>query len=438
MPIANLTPELVKLARVATEAELDAAEDPFANEAKHNVWVLSRLDDTSPLPSSSTLRDTGVADGELLRLTAQRALTAPTLYDDVVDAAARLNKASYPGWDATAARWMTFVCSHLASGVWVYFLLANAFAPNHGVLVGLSVAMALMLTSVAALAYRSHGQADIAAALGWAVLPIMTAVGWVTLHRLGGYGLTAGCAVMVVLSALLFRVIGTGRWGYLTAELTFALTGLALAAHTAGAPADLVGAGLASVATLSCLAIPKMTFRPARAPQPAPAGAPADPAIPSGTEAVWDHARSETLTRSAIFTGLAAAANLGALAVLTSPGPVRWSSYTFALSCAAALGLSALRPASKEERASLAIPAAALAVLSCTLAQRGNQPMPLVAFGLLLVTTVAFASIAVIAPGRRLTPRPTAALGYVAYLINAALIPMATWVVGPYGRLGIG
>src|ERR1700710_1150829 len=71
VPIANLTPELVKLARVGADAELDTAEDPFANDAKHNVWVLSRLDTPTPLPSSSTLRDSGVADGELLRLTAQ-------------------------------------------------------------------------------------------------------------------------------------------------------------------------------------------------------------------------------------------------------------------------------------------------------------------------------------------------------------------------------
>jgi type VII secretion integral membrane protein EccD len=435
VPIANLTPELVKLARVGADAELDTAEDPFANEAKHNVWVLSRLDTPTPLPSSSTLRDSGVADGELLRLTAQRALTAPTLYDDMVDAAARLNKAGHAGWDATAARWMTFAGVHLASAVWVWFLLAGALAPNRVAVVGLSAAVALVLTGVAALAHRCHGQSDIGAALGWAALPITAAFGWVALHGLGSYGLAAGCAVMVVLCVLLFRAVGTGRWGYLALGLTFALTGLALVARAAGAPADLVGAVLASVATLGCLAVPKVTFGFARASQPVAEPKPTDTVIPPGAEDIWARVRSETLTRSALYTGLAVSAGLGAFAVLTSPSPIRWPSLTFALSCAAALGLYAQRPDTKEERAGLAIPAAALTILSCALAQGGNQPMPLVAFGVLLTTTLVFAVTGASAPAGRLRPRPRTALAYLAYLITAALIPLAMWVVGVYGRL---
>jgi type VII secretion integral membrane protein EccD len=437
VPIANLTPELVKLGRVGGDAELDAGEDPFDSEAKHNVSVLTRFDSTTPLPSSSTLRETGVADGELLRLTTRRALTAPTLYDDVVDAAARLNKTSYASWDAAAARWMTFAGVHLASGIWVYFLLADAFAPNRAAFVGLSAAVVLTLTSGAALAYRSHGQSDIGAALGWAVLPITPAIGWAVLHGLGSYGLAAGCAAMVAISALLFRVVGTGRWGYLAFGLTFALTGLALAAYSAGAPASWVGAGLATIATLSCLAVPRVAFRLDRAEHAAPEATATDSAIPSGAEDIWARVRSETLTRSALYTGLAVSAGLGALAVLTSPGPLRWSSLAFALGCAAALGIYALRPVTKEERAGLAIPAVALAILSCALAQRGNQPMALVGLGVLLTTTLGFAVIGAIAPAGRLSARPRVALAYLAYLITAALIPLGMWVVGLYGRLGI-
>ena len=269
VPIANLTPELVELTRVGSGNQPDTSDDPFSNEAKHNVWVLTRSDSTTPLPSSSTLRDAGVTDGELLRLMAHRALTAPTLYDDMVDAAARLNKAGHAGWDAIAARWMTFAGVHLASGVWVYFLLADVLAPNRAAIVGFSAATALMLAGVAALAHRCYGQSDVGAALGWAVLPVAAAVAWVTLRGLGGYGLAAGCAVMVGLCTLLFRAVGTGHWGYLALGLTFALTGLALVARAAGAPADLVGAVLASVATLGCLAVPKVNFRRARASPPA-------------------------------------------------------------------------------------------------------------------------------------------------------------------------
>jgi phosphatidylserine synthase len=125
------------------------------------------------------------------------------------------------------------------------------------------------------------------------------------------------------------------------------------------------------------------------------------------------------------------------LAVLALPGPIRWPSLTFALSCAAALGLYAQRPVTNEERAGLAVPAAALTILSCALAQGGNQPMPLVAFGVLLTTTLVFAVIGASAPARRPRPRLRSALAYLAYSITAALIPLAMWVVGVYGRLSV-
>ena len=106
IPVASLVPELVKLVR---SRDVEASSDAPWAATGDAFWVLSRLDPLVPLEPNETLRATGVADGELLRLTAERALSAPTLYDDVVDAAARLNKAAYAGWDAAAARWMSFV-----------------------------------------------------------------------------------------------------------------------------------------------------------------------------------------------------------------------------------------------------------------------------------------------------------------------------------------
>jgi type VII secretion integral membrane protein EccD len=437
VPIAGLTPQLVQLTQVGEDNQPDASEDPFADEAKHDVWMLTRFDGTTPLPPSSTLRDAGVNDGELLRLTARRALTAPTLYDDVVDAAARLNKAGYAGWNAVAARWMAFAGVHLASGVWVYFLLAPALIPNRAVIVGFSTAMAVILAGAATLAHRSYGQSDVAAALGWAVLPIASAVAWVALHGLGGYGLATGCAVMVLTSAVLFRIIGTGRWGYLAAGLIFALVGLALIARAAGAPADVVGAGLATIATLGCLAVPKAAFPIPRAARAAAGSKATDSAIPTGVEDIWASFRSETLTRSALYTGLAVSAGLGALAVLDSPGAIRWSSLTLGLTCAATLGLYAQRPMTKEEQAGLVVPATGLTILSCALAQGGNQPIPLVAIGLLLAATLVSAVIGACSPAGALRAATRPARLYLAYLVTAALIPLAMWVVGVYGRLSI-
>jgi type VII secretion integral membrane protein EccD len=460
VPIAHLAPELVKLAGVGEAEQTDTHDDPFAKEAKHHVWVLSRREGGTPLAPDITLREAGVTEGELLRLARERALSAPTLYDDVVDAAARLHKAGYAGWDATAARWMTFAGVYVASAAWVYFLVADVFAPNRVAMVGLSVAVALVLAGVAALAQRSYAQSDIGAALGWAALPIAAAVAWVALHGLGGYGLAAGCAAMVIVSAALFRAIGTGHWGYLAIGVISGLTGLALAVHTAGVRADLVGCGVALIATLGCLAVPGAAIRfarreplsrhperddataanrftPPQAAEPKRIDTATSAASEAASEGVWARVRAETLTRSALYTGLAVSAGLGVWAILTSVGPVQWSGLAFALGCAATLGLYTQRPATAVERAGLAVPAVTITVLSCVLAHEGNQPMRVAAFAALLTAVAGFAAIGASIRAGRLPARLTVVLAYLSYLMTAALIPLALWVVGAYGRWGI-
>lgn len=454
VPIVGLVPQLIQLAGTHKAGQDDLSDDPSTTEAKNSIWTLSRHRGKTPLLPEITLREAGVAEGELLRLNAERALATPTLYDDVVDAAARLNKAGHPGWDATAARWMAFAGVYLASAVWVYLLVANRFASNRAGLAALSVVVGLLLTGAAALAYRRHAQRDIGAALAWSVLPIATAVAWLALHRLGGYGLAAGCAAMIVVAAALFRCVGTGHWGYLTVQVVYALGGLALVAHTVGLRTDLVGAGLAVIAALGCLAVPGMSVRFARikpllraferrdagSANKSPSAATAerkqiDTVTSPAAEAVWARVESETLTRSALYTGLAISAGIGACAVLTS-GPVHWSTLTFALGCALTLGLHTQQAITAVERSALAIPAVGLVISTCALAQGASRPIPLAAIGALLGTTVAFAVIGAIAwPGRR-PERLRTSLSYLTYLVIAALIPLALWAVGAYGSFG--
>lgn len=450
--IAGLVPALVALAETARP---EPPEDPTARNAAHDVWVLSRADGDTGLPPNTTLREAGAADGDLLRLTAKRALTPPTLHDDVVDAAARLNRAGSAGWDATTARWMTFASVYLGSAVWVYFLVSDTFVANQAVLVGLSVVVALLLVGVATAAHRSHGQSDVGTALGWAALPVAAAVAWVTLSGLGGYGLAAGCAAMVVVAAAVFRATGTGQFGYLAAGVAFGLGGLALVAHTAGLGADVVGAMLAVIATLGCLAVPRLTarcarFTPARetdgedavvaepfrspqTPEPTRTGA----APPAAVEDVWARVRSATLTRAALYAGLSISAGLGALVVLPSPAPAHWPGLAFALCCAATLGLYSQRPATTVERAAMGIPAVALTISNCLCVQRAAPPIPLAAFGTLLAISIVFAVIGFNASLGRPRERVRTLLAYLTYLTTAALVPLALWAVGAYPRLGI-
>jgi type VII secretion integral membrane protein EccD len=453
VPVAGLIPQLAKLIRSGDADRPDGSDDPFAKEAKQTVWVLSRHDASSALAPSLTLREAGVPDGELLRLTATRALSVPTLYDDVVDAAARLNKAGYPGWDAAAARWMTFAGIYLASGVWAYFLVADTFAGTRATLLGLSVVAALALVGVATSAHRSYRQTDVGAALGWAVLPIVAAVAWAALGRLGGYEEAAACAAMVIVAVAAYHTIGTGQWGYLATGMLFGLTAIALAVHAAGVRADVVGAGMAVLATLACLAVPRLTARMARFEMPpddterndsTPVGNPiATPRSanartvgagePATGDGVWARVRSATLTRSALYTGLAAAAGFGASTVLVSSQRVQLPGLCLAIACAATLGLFTRRPVTAIEQAGLAIPAVILLVFSCARAQDGGQPVGLVGLGVLMMATVVFVVIGSTARAGRARTM----VAYLTYTSTAALTPLALWVIGVFPRLGI-
>jgi type VII secretion integral membrane protein EccD len=455
VPIASLAPELVRLVRSRESTQSGAPAFPSTTPPTRGTSMLSRFGDKMPLSPSITLREAGVTDGELLRLTARGTLSAPTLYDDVVDAAARLNKLRYAGWDKTTARWMAFVGVHLASVTWVYFLVADALAPHRGALVGLSAVAALALVGMAALAQRSYGQDDIATALGWAALPIAGAVLWVILSGLGGYGLAAGSATMALVCVVVFRAVGTGHWGYLTVGVFFCLSAIALVIHGAGIAADIVGAGLAVIATLGCRVVPLLSARSAHPVNPRdrrrgdvastnPLASSqetkpeeVDAVIPRAAEDVWARIRSATLTRSGVYAGLAINAGVGASVVLLSSHPARWPGLAFSAVCAAMLGLCTQRLDSAAERAALGIPAVALAVITCVRAQDGSPPMPLVAFSALLTATVVFAVIGACARAGWPAGPVRTLLAYSSYLATAALIPLALWVAGAYERLGI-
>lgn len=431
VPIAGLTPELVKVARLRDGVNTDSLDEPA--EARHDVWVLTRHDGTAALPADRTLRQAGVAEGELLRLTAERALCAPTLYDDVVDAAARLNKTGSAAWDWRAARVMTFAGVYLGTAVWVYFLLSPMFAPHRAVLLGLAVVTALMLAGTAALAYRSHHQSDVGAALGWATLPVAAAVGWLALRGWGGYALASGCTALVLLAGALFRVIGTGHWGYLSAGVISGFAALALAAHTAGAGIGVTASLLAVFTTLGCRLVPRLPVRFARAARRR-RGTEGDGGPGAVDEQdVWSRSRSETLTRSALYTGLAVTAALGVAVVLTARGTPAWSDLAFAWTCAAALGCYVQRPGTALERAGLAVPAGGLAALSCIVAQCGSRLQSLAGWVIVLTLIAGLSVLGIRAhPGSQ---RLKTMLDYSTYLLTAALILLALWVIGAYDRL---
>jgi len=129
VPVAAFLPEL---ARLIGSRDTRPDEDVVDRDERRTFWVLTRVDGDTALGPEETLRGAGVENGELLRISAQQALSPPTLYDDVVDAAARLNRASYASWNATAAAVMAFAGLWLCTAAWMYFLVADALSADDG------------------------------------------------------------------------------------------------------------------------------------------------------------------------------------------------------------------------------------------------------------------------------------------------------------------
>lgn len=454
VPVSGFVPDLARLIR---SREVSSDDDQAKKDERRTFWVLRRFDTGTEIRPEQTLRDAGVVNGQLLRLSPERALSPPVLYDDVVDAAARLNKATHAAWDARSARWMAFAGTQLAALALVFCMARETFAAQHAVIVGLCGAVVVALVCAAAVAHRSYELDDVAAALGWAAIPISAGMAWTLLGRYGGYFAVAACVVIVGLNFVYYRVIGSGHWAYVASSVPAGLGGVAVLAHALGLRGDAVCVAVAVLATLTCLVIPRLTTRLDRFETPTvesdvardeyafenPFESPpsakdvtdedSGAAMPTA-ETVWAKVHGATLTRSALLGGLAASATT-AVAVLLRGAVIGWPTLAFPFACAAVLGLHSRTPDSWIERVAVAIPAVALLVITCAMAQSGHAPIPVTAVGALMAVTVA-AALAGLAGAEGGSSRLTALLSYLQYVAVASLLPLALWVLGIYERLG--
>lgn len=453
VPVSGFVPDLARLIR-SRDASSD--EDQATKDERRTFWVLSQYDTGTEIRPDQTLRDAGVVNGQLLRLSAERALSPPVLYDDVVDAAARLNKATHAAWDSRAARWMAFAGTQLAAFALVFCLVRETVAPQHATIVGLAGAVVVALIGGAAVAHRSYRFDDVAAVLGWAAIPITAGMAWTALGSHGNYFAAAACVVVVGCNVLYYRLAGTGHWAYIASSVLAGFGGVGVLAHAVGLRVDAVCVAVAVLAALICLVIPRLTTRLDRFETPtvksdverdeyafenpfeqtSTKGSPDDDsgtAMPTA-ETVWAKVHAAALTRSALLAGLAGSVT-AAVTVLLRDTVVGWSALTFALACAAVLGLRSRIPDTWVERIALAVPAVALLVITCAFAQDGPEPISVAAVGVLIAVAVA-AALAGLTGAEGGSHRVTTLLSYLEYLAVASLLPLALWVLGVYERLG--
>jgi hypothetical protein len=175
---------------------------------------------------------------------------------------------------------------------------------------------------------------------------------------------------------------------------------------------------------------PAKKARSADDPFTSPPAADSGAAMPTAEE-VWARAHAVQLTRSGLLAGFAVVVVAGAAVLLHTRTEL--SSIIFALSCASVLALRSRSAPTWPERAAPGVPAVALTMVACVLAQSGATPLRLAGVGV-LVAVAALATVAGLALGYRRWM--STAAEYLEYAMVAALVPLALWPIGIYDRLG--
>ncbi|WP_176561206.1 type VII secretion integral membrane protein EccD [Mycobacterium neglectum] len=448
VPVAAFVPELAQLVN-AREAKRD---DEIADrDDRRTFWVLSRVDGGTELTPEQTLRDAGIIDGELLRISQQRALSPPTLYDDVVDAAARLNRASYAPWDAAAAGVMAIAGLWLCAAAWVYLLVTQALSAQRGVVVGGAVLTIAAMVGGGALARRTLGRADVAAAAALPVVALSGAVGWALTQRVGNVGLAVAAVVLLALVGVYYRVIGTGHAVYVAAAVVYAFGAAALFGSALGVRTEVAAVAVATTAVLGAVVVPMVAAKPGRtgrstAKRGKPRRKPDDDpfalvddetsaaSLPSAEE-VWARVHSAAHTRAGMLAGMSVVV-IAAASTLLCAMP-SWPALTLALVCAAVLALRSLRVRTVAERVALAGPATALVLIACAQIQSASGSVRVAGVAVLGGAAVV-AAVAGISVARDRPPRWLATVtAYLDYAAVAALLPIALWPLGVYDLLGL-
>jgi hypothetical protein len=109
------------------------------------------------------------------------------------------------------------------------------------------------------------------------------------------------------------------------------------------------------------------------------------------------------------------------------------SAFIFALGSAAVLALRGRRFPMWPERAALGVPAVALTLTACVLAQSGSASLRLAGVGVLVAVAALAVLAGLVSRGRWVST----AAAYLEYVTAAALVPLALWPLGVYDRLGL-
>lgn len=455
VPVAALIPDLVAQieSRTPSRRDPDDPEGDYDRPAdRARRWTLA-LVGQEPVALNRSLSEAGIRDGDLLVLRSVRTGEAPVLFDDVVDAVARLNESHFSNWSAGAARYTGYVTA-LVAAVAGAIAIGSIRADTGGVWpAGISALAGVGLIVAATIVSRYYRDAATSTVLSAASMPLFFVTGM--LATPGSYGsahLALGCAITLVAVIVSYRMTTVGPITHSAVTTAVLLGGIACAVQLLLSPGITdVAAVLAAVGVLVVGLAPRATIMLAKLPLPPvpTAGAPIDtedmepkPAI-EGIGAIGAMAlpKADALERRSYIANAYLTGIVGGTVVVTVIAAVLtatpWSGFSAKSAVYAAIigAVLCLRGRSHSDlrQASFLVAGGALTLITLVTGLAfGSSAWPIIAFGSALTIAVGALLFGVVAPHQEFSPPMRRAAELVEYLLVAVIVPLALWILDLY------
>ncbi|MGF6881229.1 type VII secretion integral membrane protein EccD [Nocardia sp. GAS34] len=347
VPIVAMIDDVAALIEGRTPDPVERDDAPIPT--RH--WTLARIGQ-EPIEPEATLTEAGVRDGELLVLRAIGSGSAPALFDDVIDAVARLTETTFRAWTADAARRTAAIAAVLGTPAALVLLVLAKDAGHPRSAGGVAVGAGLAALVAAVIVARTRARAMPVPVLMWCALVLIgPGAALFVPTRFGSAHMLLACAVALVVTVLAYRLTGAG------ATLTAAATTVTVFGGVAAVmavlwhhPAGKVGAGMLPVALVVLSVAARLAAAASRLPVPPvpTAGGRIDPAdheprpTIEGIGAVGatalaqaaglaDRARVANELHSGIVIGTTVIASASALVAADSGATQRWSGVMLAV-----------------------------------------------------------------------------------------------------------
>ncbi|MCK8615925.1 MULTISPECIES: type VII secretion integral membrane protein EccD [Gordonia] len=458
IPIAGLIGDLVAQIESRNPNRHDP-DDPDADTRgrgrphdRQNRWTLA-LVGQEPLPLHRSLSESGIRDGDLLLLTSTRTGESPVLFDDVVDAVARLNESQFVGWTATSARYVGYALALLAAVAAGAGLAASRIDSGALWLAGGSGLAVIGLVTAATIVARYYRDQLTSTILSVCAAPMAFVTGMILTP--GSYGaahLTLGFALTLVTAVITYRMTAVGATAH-SAVTSAALVGALGCGARLLLDADIsdVAAVVAAVGLLLIGLSPRLTILLAKLPLPPvpTAGAAIDvkdiepqPSI-EGIGAIGATAlpKADALERrsyianaylTGIVGGLTAVVAIAAVLTAAPLAGFEWKNAAYAAIIGVVLCLRG-RSHSDLFQAAILIIGGSLVVLTLLVGLAfGDGQWPIISFALGGVVLVAALVFGVVAPHQDFSPvmRRWAEIGE--YILVALIVPLLLWLLDLY------